>query len=173
MPSDAEQPDLGDIRFAGKVPVPDQDMATVEPPVPGHDEASEAVEEQKARSSRGRRGGRRRRGDDHAPLEQTEQSQSVPPYVGPTPADPFAHGPIDIFDALEFAEAQRLAEPFSLTVPVPNTPTPDGVALASESVSPPPEVERSEPIAAPPIQPVIVGADEAQAVEKKRGWWRR
>jgi ribonuclease E len=145
-------------------------------PVPGHDLATEAVvaageatgpaegeaDGGEARARRGRRGGRRRRKPEEAVGEEAVGDAPVavtavaayPAYVGPTPADPFATGALDIFDAIEQAAmqppAERRAEP-----------------VAEAAVAEP------EPEAGPVIKPVLIGSGEAVVVERKKGWWRR
>ncbi len=46
---------------------------------------------------------------------------------------------------------------------------------AAESAAPEPEpmVAANDAAAEPAIKPIVIGAAEAQVVEKKRGWWRR
>jgi ribonuclease E len=211
MPPDAEQPDLDGLHFpttmSADQPLPTayvapsvtQDLheptgAMPEPgaaiqaaPVPGHDEAAEAGEEQAKPKPRSRRGSRRRtRPDgeaDPAPMAQA--------YTGPTPADPFGNV-ADIFDILERAAEQREIAPPPRPAPRELAPA---SAIASEAgrlgsmdvepaqaaepavvqpdqpilAEPPPA---NEPVVGPAIKPVVIGQDEAP-VERKRGWWRR
>ncbi len=161
----SEQPDIVE---AGDPSGPAQ-------PVPGHDEAAEAVAEaadlpqqaeafepsdavaegDTARPKRGRRGGRRRRkpgeeaagavpdgeiADEPAQMAPVYVPPTYTPYVGPTPADPFAMGGMDIFDVLEQAEQRKEA------------------LVVAEAPQP------------PVVQPILVA--EAPATAKK-GWWRR
>ncbi len=151
MPDGAEQPDLGEgVPF----PVlPDTvGAAPAEPPVPGHDEAAEAAEEQGKTRARGRRGGRRRKREDEAAPPPPPE----PAYIGPTPADPFALGTMDIFEVMERAEAQATPKP---------APSPEPIVI-------PIAAQPEEPEAGPAIKPVVIGLDETPA-EKKRGWWKR
>jgi ribonuclease E len=220
MPPDAEQPDLEDIAFPGAVrvspgaatepPAPaaldapameaPAEIPAAAPPVPGHDEAGEAAEEQAKPKTRARRSRARR------PRAGTEAAAEAPaaPYSGPTPADPFG-SVADIFDILEQAAEQRVtpaapqppapaaeklapespapaAAPASEPVEAPVAIAADAVAeqiapapALSEAVAPvdPVDVaESTEPVAGPAIKPVVIGEAEI-AVERKRGWWRR
>ncbi len=146
---------------------------------------------------RGRRGGRRRRGE---PGTETETGQvaepaiTPPPYAGPTPAEPFAGG-FDIFDLLEPAEEARreppapdpaiqiMPDPAPVVVPGPAEPpaeapaeqraAPEMHVAAPAEPEPPPEPEPPrEPEIGPAIQPVLIGQD-APVTERKRGWWRK
>jgi ribonuclease E len=189
-----EQPDIPDLAFPTLPPL------AVPPPVPGHDladealavsDAAETVETAPAetgkvedsadqvRARRGRRGGRRRRkpGEDAAPdgdtpsIAPSPAAPSYQAYVGPTPADPFALGPLDIFDVIEQAHlrpaatAPRQDEP-AWTPQVEAAPAP--APSMAETPEPPPE-----PQPGPVIKPVLIGTGEAVVAEPKRGWWRR
>ncbi len=155
----SEQPDVPPTAF------PVLAAAVITPvPVPGRDEAEEAAEidavvaaevgpaeaepaeADSAKLKRGRRGGRRRKGEKEAeaPAEVPEMPAPppIPAYVGPTPADPFAMSGMDIFEALAQAEE------------------------AAAAAAPPPE-------SGPVIKPVIIGSGEAEGGERKKGWWRR
>jgi ribonuclease E len=194
------------------------------PPVPGHDQAEEALEavepaeaapeaeatppaeEAQVRARRGRRGGRRRRKGDDAETAPTQEpapyQPPFPAYVGPTPADPFAFGALDIFDVMEQAELRAPAEaarPANDRIepqpsqaaeqasPPPASPnhTRDAHAApepkpsskledtAPEPASQEPVPAASEPEVGPAIKPVLIGSEEAAPVERKRGWWRR
>jgi ribonuclease E len=187
------------------------------PPVPGHDLAEEAVaetveagdatpdpapaaDEAQGRARRGRRGGRRRRKDEDAeaapPQAALPYQAPYPAYVGPTPADPFAFGALDIFDVMEQAELRAPAEPSRTasdrTEPASPAPaaepaiTPDAHAAPELAPSgkmqvnaaPKPvahEVAQAapEPEVGPAVKPVLIGSEEASPAERKRGWWRR
>lgn len=196
MPPDAEQPDIGEIAFPGAVRVvpaepfagedfapaaqsalqdvpslPEEEVALV--PVPGHDEASEAVEESAKPKPRGRRGGRRRKADQ-PPAEQA----APPPYSGPTPADPFGNMALDIFDVIERAESQPPITPSapqpapvepSPAEPAGAVPEPDPAAATAESEE---ALQDNEAVGGPAIKPVLIGEGQP-AAERKRGWWRR
>jgi ribonuclease E len=124
------------------------------------------------RATRGRRGRRPRRTDDadgHASLQPFASAA----YVGPTPADPFGNV-ADIFDLLEQSEAaddtvaarpheQAIAETGNIER------ARNGANDADSSVT---SSDVSEPLAAPVVQPVVIGQSETTG-EKKRGWWRR
>jgi ribonuclease E len=209
-PDGDEQPDIGADAFpvvaaaewTRQAAASDVAAADARPDgVPGHDEAAEASDESgkpRARSRRGR--GRRKRPEDGATeAPAAEAFVPTPAYAGPTPADPYGGGTLDIFDVLEMAESQHLAA----AAPQPpqavdaTTQIVDAVALApppalmAEAVAPvaipePPTAEAAPDIAlaaaapeAPPeavtgpaIRPVVIGEGEP-AAEKKRGWWRR
>jgi ribonuclease E len=207
MPPDAEQPDLEEIAFPGAVrvmppavtprsPVAAPNGSGASPgnqaggmeaaapalPVPGHDEAAEAAEENAKPKIRSRRGGRRRSRSDGASDNTGEATLA---YAGPTPADPFG-SVADIFDILEQAE-QRVTpsapQPPVLPAAEPEPPAADPVAdlanppaiAVSEAVAPvdPADVAAStEPVVGPAIKPVVIGSDPV-VVERKRGWWRR
>ena len=158
------------------------------PPVPGHDEASEAADDMPAPqgpsdmapdqiaepadapTKRGRRGGRRRRkpgeeGNMVPPPAATATALAAPytppayvPYVGPTPADPFALAGLDIFEALEQAELHA-----------PNPARPEAAAPQMEVFA---EAQAGEPLS-PVVKPVLIGSGEGTVVERKKGWWRR
>ncbi len=160
------------LRTEGEMPVGRQDTddipaenaasertgEAVQPPLALEPEAAEG---EPARAKRGRRGGRRRRkpGEESeaslssdAPVEAPafEPAPAYVPYVGPTPADPFAlGGGMDIFDALEQAELNP------------------GNRVVAEAPQPPAEMDN-----APATGPVLVGAAGVTAPAKK-GWWRR
>jgi ribonuclease E len=156
--------------------IPDQAFPTLPPlPVPGHDLAAEAVlagavpaedgagaeTTEQMRARRGRRGGRRRRkpgeeGGEVAVPEVAVPVASYPVYVGPTPADPFAFGALDIFDAIEQAELRPAAP-----------------AARQEAVAAPDEAGSVEPEAGPAIKPVLIGSADAVVSAPKKGWWRR
>jgi ribonuclease E len=202
MPDGAEQPDIG----APATPASQDAEPPVPVPVPGHDGAAEAIEAPVApsadepalasaesegepgRAKRGRRGGRRRR----KPGEENEASVAIeaepaalvsPVYVGPTPADPFALGGMDIFDVLEQAEqlpasfvvAEAPQPPAEMDTRAEAEPAAQEATVLAETVvaeAPQPPVEISEPVAGPALQPVLVGSGEPGTAPKK-GWWRR
>ena len=181
IPVGAEQPDIPDSAFPTLPPVPDHVAPPVieetgpgpepalvaaselqtEPVVP-EAAAPEPVEgsEEQARPKRGRRGGRKRRkpGEegpdaDAASPADVAPAPAFPVYVGPTPADPFALGGMDIFEAIEQAaqNGQRAAQ---VSEPVVEQPPP-------------------EPDSEPVIKPVLIGSGDAVVAEPKKGWWRR
>jgi ribonuclease E len=147
-------------------------------PVPGHDEAGEAalaaevppalpleaavdvpVEvsvEVAAEAPKRKRGGRRRKPREDAAEAPAVLNGEAAPYVGPTPANPYAAHPLDIFDVLDAHEQKAAA------APVIQTDAPAAETGADETVA--------EPIV-PVIRPVLVGA--AEPAERKRGWWKR
>ena len=176
LPDDAEQPDIADPLYAESLPreeapallngaaehVAEPAAAALPiddtPPVPGHDGAGESIAEAEAAPKR-RRGGRRRKPREDGvetaslPLDGEMPVAEVPVYVppaytGPTPADPYAAGHMDIFDMLDRHETSQ--------------------AAASPS---PPEPDEADAPVVPLIRPVLVG--EAEPAERKRGWWRR
>jgi ribonuclease E len=219
MPPDAEQPDLDGLRFptamSADAPVqaafdappvlpglpaqsadrPEAEAGSEAAPVPGHDEAAEAGEEQAKPKPRSRRGSRRRsRPDGEGDTAPSAQTYSAPAYSGPTPADPFGNV-ADIFDILERAAEQRdIAPPVpsraaarelpatAVTSPKAGNPAtgPDDQQAAIGALPLPhdaPDVtteppQSNEPVVGPAIKPVVIGQDEAPA-ERKRGWWRR
>jgi ribonuclease E len=139
-------------------------------PVPGHDEAAEAalaktalaaevapaaaaeaVPEAEAEAPKRRPRVRRRKPREAAPEAEAPTAAvngGAAPYAGPTPANPYAAGPLDIFDVLDAHEQSvRSAAPVVI-----------------------PEDTAAEPVA-PAIRPVLVGS--AEPTERKRGWWRR
>ena len=173
MPADAEQPDLEDIAFPGAVPVahvadaapvhaeaapgPDtpelplqaaaEPESNLVPPVPGHDEAVEAAEEQAKAKPRSRRGGRRKARPEGA----GDAPAAAAPYAGPTPADPFGNV-ADIFDLLEQAAEQRVAPSAPQPPPSParsrsranaaaTAPSETAEAVPAASVAEPPPAE--------------------------------
>jgi len=187
-----DQPDIPDQAFptlpplAVPPPVPGHDLADEALAVGAPGEAAETIETATAetgngadaadqvRARRGRRGGRRRRkpGEDAAPEGDTSGIAPSPPplpypaYVGPTPADPFALGPLDIFDVIEQAELRP-------AVPTPRQEKPAVAPLVEEApVQAPSMAETLEPETGPAIKPVLIGSGDAAAAPK-RGWWRR
>jgi ribonuclease E len=214
MPPDAEQPDFDELRFpiaasvdapASTAPhapsvmpdVPTDMVSRDEPvpsneaaPVPGHDEAAAAGEDQPKPKPRSRRGSRRRT----RPEGEGDTVPLVPAYTGPTPADPFGNV-ADIFDILERAAEQRdiapparsRAAPRELAAPAGIVPEAAGRAAGLDNQAPavealldPPltavaatgQPASTEPVVGPAIKPVVIGQDEVP-VERKRGWWRR
>jgi ribonuclease E len=127
-------------------------------PVPGHDEAGEAAlaaeaapeTAVEAEAPKRRRAPRRRKPREAAAGAEAPASVNggAAPYAGPTPANPYAAGPLDIFDVLDAHEQNASAA-------TPTLPT-------EESAAEPP---------VPVIRPVLVG--NAEPAERKRGWWRR
>jgi ribonuclease E len=172
VPDGADQPDFDHIDFPGNTPLPALEFAPA--PHPAATEIVQASEEDQGIRTRGKRGGRRRRRPDTVadPLPEQPAAQA---YIGPTPADPFATGALDIFDAIEIAEARRaveslpsvLAHETEVTVAA-EAPLQQDTPLYVEEAAPP----EPEPIAGPVVRPVLVGGVET-AIEKKKGWWRR
>ncbi len=116
---------------------------------------------------RGRRGGNRFRRD--IPIEDGRPREEHRPYVGPTPADPFAGGSLeDIFDAMAAAEeaealrdvtpAERVAE---APVVQPEAAVPVAEVAAETAV---PEAEAA-PVEVAPVEAV---AEETPAKPKRR-----
>jgi ribonuclease E len=145
------------------------------------EEGVEPEEEQRGRLPRSRRGGRRRRREgaeeELSPLAKPGAEQpELPPYVGPTPANPFGGHVFDIFELIEGVEERggwinRPATPeppaaasATAETPEPATPAPHPVAAAGTDSA---EGERKamEPDAAPGItepvasEPVAASAD--------------
>jgi ribonuclease E len=211
MPNGTEQPDIEVDAFPVAVTAewaqpepaaPQSKTDDVEaPPAPGHNGGAEATDEQTKSRTRSRRGrGRRKRPEDGAAAETGVAAQphvAPPAYVGPTPADPFGGGTLDIFDVLEMAESQHLAAAASPPVHVrdPSTDVVNAIATASAAAEalpadlvtekmaptaprsepePVPTVQDTvpEPQTGPAIRPVVIGESEP-ITEKKRGWWRR
>ena len=182
LPLDAEQPEIvahqanaepaeyqpaaiGEAEAAADAEAGPQAIA-----VPGHDEATEA---EQASAKRGRRGGRRRR----KPSSETEGQPGPAPYVGPTPADPFAVTGLDMFEALEGLTTRPL-EPVSASPPQtvaepepehvlgmaseghnqpdtkPSTSTPSSVDLPANSAEPLNEALESSSASGPPADAV-------------------
>jgi ribonuclease E len=143
-------------------------------------EAVETIEgaEETPRPKRGRRGGRKRRkpgeegveADAPAPVADTPPfiaAPSFPAYVGPTPADPFALGGMDIFDAIEQAaqNVQHAARP-SATESVAEP-------RAETMAQPAAEQAPQEPESGSVLRPVLIGSESAVGAAPKKGWWRR
>jgi ribonuclease E len=181
MADGTEQPDIPDLYL----PEPLSGVM----PVPGHDGAEEALvpaeavevpavpvaeaaggEADVTQPKRGRRGGRRRR----KPEEPAEESPAIghAAYVGPTPADPFALPELELFDALQDAEAAAAAAAAAPAEPAATEAAPESNGPAPEPAETP-VVAEPEPARAPVIVPVLVGSDRTASVERKKGWWRR
>jgi ribonuclease E len=164
-------------------------------PVPGHDEAAEAalaaevapelpmeppvevpveVQAEAAPEPPKRKRGPRRR----KPREEAAEAPAVPdgapaPYVGPTPANPYAAHPLDIFDVLDAHEQKVAAAPVIQAAPAAADPAIEkpgdaAVPIADETV---PEEPGADDPGVSAIRPVLVGA--AEPAERKRGWWKR
>jgi ribonuclease E len=192
MPDGTEQPVVEIDAFPGARPVewiaPPAVTASETPDDVGEPapEVDAAASQEAARTPRRRSRSRRKRPEDAAAPDTAPQ----PPYAGPTPADPFGGGTLDIFDVLEQAEAQHVAA--SAPQPAPSgadyeEPEPlaeeTPAVLAAEAVAPvalepdpvptpEPEPVKEEPVVGPLIKPVVIGAGEP-AAEKKRGWWKK
>jgi len=102
-------------------------------------------------------------------MEDADLSFSNPAPEGPTVTGPpvgesvpdiepepsLASGPLPLFEPPEPAPepvAEPTAEPADMAQRVPANDAEPG---------------------APAIAPIVIGADEPPAIEKKRGWWRR
>jgi len=158
MPTAEAEPEMvaapAAVAAPDPVPVPGHDEATeaavaaeIAPPAPVEIPAEVQAEAAPEPPKRKRGGGRRRK-----PVAEPAEAAPPPvngatPYTRPTPANPYAAGPLDIFDVLE-AHEQSTA-----------------VAAAV-----PAEDSSAEP-AVPTIRPVLVGT--AEPAERKRGWWKR
>ena len=192
MPNGTEQPVVEIDAFPGARPVewiaPPAVTASETPddigePAP---EVDAAASQEAARTPRRRSRSRRKRPEDAAAPDSTPQ----PPYAGPTPADPFGGGTLDIFDVLEQAEAQHAAASAPQPAPIgADYEEPEPLAeetpavIAAEAVAPvalepdpvptpEPEPVKEEPVVGPLIKPVVIGAGEP-AAEKKRGGWKK
>ena len=174
MPTGTEQPNVGADAFpvirppeTVAPPAVAPDAATVAPVVATAAEATPA--ENAPRRSRSRR---------KKPVDGPAQAELAPlAYAGPTPADPFGGGALDIFDVLERVESLHVA---AAAVPavavaitesvVPQTPAAPAESEPATAVAA--EATSSEPVIGAPIQPVVID-ETAPAAERKRGWWRR
>ncbi len=125
-----------------------------------------------------------------APPAPPARPPRQPRYAGPTPADPFAGQIDDIFSVMEAAEAaaeaQAAARPPKQLAAAEPEPAPVAVLAEPQPVIPPVEVAPAvaeipataapapaEPVAAAPIQPIILDDAAAAAIPKRSGWWRR
>jgi ribonuclease E len=182
MPDGTEQPVVEIPAFPGARPVEwvapivaESAADAVAPDAePGRETAPEANEESSTRGPRRRRGSRRKRTEDGAAPESAPAPYAAP-YVGPTPADPFGGGTLDIFDVLEQAEAQH----FAASAPQPEPAGGVDETLIEELSQTPAVLDAEavapvvvEPVVGPAIKPVVIGESEP-AAEKKRGWWRK
>jgi ribonuclease E len=193
LPDGAEQPDIPELAFPtlphAAEPVPAAVMPETGPgteaetpteqaePEAAAPIAAETVGggEEQARPKRGRRGGRKRRkpGEEGVEAEAPATEAAVPSlpapsfpsYVGPTPADPFALGAMDIFDAIE--QAAQNVQPVTRPVAAIAELAPEPVVEPEAEQAPP------EPESGPVIRPVLIGSDEAVVTAPKKGWWRR
>ena len=100
--------------------------------------------------------------------------QAVPVAPPPTPAPPAPHIEPMVSPEPE-AHETLIVEllPSEAPAPVAEEPPP-----APEATAPLPEPPAAEPApepppAAPAVQPILIGAEETQPAERKRGWWRR
>jgi ribonuclease E len=168
----ADQPDFDHIEFPGAKPMEAiaasaLSVVAVTSTEPPHEAPAPGSVDGSGRS-RGRRGGRsRRKPENAAPIPAEEPSLDVQAYAGPTPADPFANGGMDIFEIIEMQEVLRATAP---------QPPADTIAPLSEDAAQPPQPlpagEPDEPVQGPATRPLVIGEAEI-AVEKRRGWWRR
>ena len=149
----------------------------------GEAEAPAVIEEPAPRRRRTRGGTRRRRtGEDEAPSADA------------APAEPVFADVADIFEAAERAEEQRLrlrdlAQAVSEPAPAPQEASAEATADATVEVSveaiaqatveavppaPAPASETADETKREPlVKPHVISGEDATAVEKKRGWWRR
>jgi ribonuclease E len=181
-----EQPDFDHIEFPGAKPIEAiaappplevPDIAAAAPPVPEETVPGAPAPEKGAAKPPRKRGGRRRAAPKDAVATPEEVQPDMLPYAGPTPADPFANGAMDIFDIMDMAEArQAVAAHQEVAAPAQAKPVPAPIAIMEAPppiAAPPAEPEPlAEPLSGPVIQPVLVGAADTSA-EKKKGWWRR
>jgi ribonuclease E len=176
-----EQPDFDHIEFPGAKPV-ESIAPVIVATLDSVDEevAPASVPEEPQAKTRGKRGGRRRASPkgQAAPVSEA-QPDLPPPYVGPTPADPFANGGMDIFDLMDMAEARHTpppAPPAEIEVPLPVRQMMQQPAAATIAIveAPPPAAPEAdpEPVAGPLIKPMLIDGAGSVA-EKKKGWWRR
>ena len=149
--------------------------------VPERVEPLPAADDPKGNRRRSRRGPRRRRAEETLPEVAALDAEQpyLPPYNGPTPADPFGGGAF-VFEALERTEAEAAPPPPAL----PRVIGPDDASEADapeageaahdpgEAASPPTPANDLPPLE-PAIQPIVVDATTAPPAERKRGWWRR
>jgi ribonuclease E len=174
MPPGTEQPDVGAVAFpviAAPVAAMPQAAApataTVAPPTSVEAAAAETAP---------RRGRSRRK----KPVDGAAQAELAPlAYAGPTPADPFGGGALDIFDVLERVEslhatAASPVAPVAANEPVvSHTPAlPDVHEPAAEEPAEAAAGSPNEPVIGAPVQPLVIG-ETAPVAERKRGWWRR
>ncbi len=190
-----------DAEAAGQATPPALETPPDQTPVEASRAEGEAEQARAKRGRRGGRRRRKPGEEDEAAspaLAAVPIDLPVPAYVGPTPADPFATAGLDIFDALEQAEMRPQALPVAdapqpperidpLPLPPPAEPArqaePDEPVLAeapqptAEMEPPAPSPAESltapEPVAAPPVQPILIGSAETATAERKKGWWRR
>jgi ribonuclease E len=181
MPDGAEQPEIDIEAFPGVVtaewsaPTPEPTMPgqEAEPAeatlpvageaaghVPGHDGAVEAEDENAKSRTRSRRGrGRRKRPDDAPAVEQATSYPVAPAYSGPTPADPFGGGTLDIFDVLEMAESQHLVASAPAAPPLRSTgqaAAPDAATAVVDAVAAIAETTTPAPLLAEAVAPVVI-----------------
>lgn len=65
-------------------------------------------------------------------------------------------------------------EPAYPTEPEPITPAdPEPFSPSAAPLAGTEAAVAEGPVAAPPVQPIVLGADAAEALPKRRGWWRR
>jgi ribonuclease E len=138
-----------------------------------------------------------------APAPVAVPIQAAPPPApparrAPTPADPFAGQMDEILEAMEAAEQQaaaqaarprRAAPPAEPALPAaaepPAEPAPPAEAepppVPAEAAPeappaatvPPAEPARAEPEIGAPVAPIVLGEGQAEALPRKRGWWRQ
>jgi ribonuclease E len=106
-------------------------------------------------------------------MEQAEVAAPTPSPVQPTPVP-----------GLEPENAPVLAEPEPPVLEEPPAETDEPVnepvaasqaepAAPTPAPEPEPLVAANDALAEPAVKPIIIGAGDAPAAEKKRGWWRR
>jgi ribonuclease E len=173
-----EQPDFGHIEFPGAKPV-ESIVPVIAAAVDtvGENTAPASTPEETPTKARGKRGGRRRAAPKGQAAPTSEAQRDLPPYAGPTPADPFANGGMDIFDLMDMAEARQIPPPpaaIQMSPQVSQTPQQPVAATIAILEAPPPAAPEPdpEPIAGPVIKPMLIDGSESVA-GKKKGWWRR
>jgi ribonuclease E len=124
--------------------------------------AAEAEAEAAARAPRRAASAEALASDPNEPVTPEPAPQPMPPPQEPVPVpQPEPAHP-------------ATPEPAYPTEPEPITPA--DPEPFSPSAAPPAGTEAAVaegPVAAPPVQPIVLGADAAEALPKRRGWWRR
>ncbi len=131
--------------------------------VPEHFEQAPAGDDPRGNRRRGRRGPRRRRPEETLPEVAAPGAEQpyLPPYVGPTPADPFGGQAFDIFDALERAEAEAVTATPSPALPRIIEPDSAPEPVASVASEPARILEEAVADTAAPELPVVGGTASA------------
>jgi ribonuclease E len=107
-------------------------------------------------------------------LEQAEAQEKQAPAPPVTPL-PIVAGPPPAIEPVEDIELAPEATPPDASLAEGSAePTPVSEVPPTEPLAPPePPAPANDQEAAPAIRPILIGAEEAPPVEKKRGWWRR